>query len=230
MQRSEERAARAALVRDTLKASQDTTRVFPLIGALGDSLRAVERRAVQTAQRSDELDRLLKRERVVRDRLQATIGGLKSSAVAETVFVSDGDNVRHATFDLRQAPYTVHAEVALSRAPSPGHLSLSAELDTLASVAAGGLRPPATSIEMRRSRTLRRWMDRDPNDPASTYETGPTDRSRRLASAIHPVPCPRPSATTPGTSDRKLNREKAGATSHQVPEAPGRVAARFTPP
>ena len=154
MQRSEERAARAALVRDTLEAAQDTTRVLPLIGALGDSLRAVERRAVQTAQRSDELDRLLKRERVVRDRLEATIAELRISAVAETVFVADGDSVRHATFDVRQAPYTVHAEVALPRAPLPGQLDLRAEMDTLAldvgvgcgSAGTAGVRPASVSV------------------------------------------------------------------------------------
>ena len=132
MQREEERAAEAALVRDTLEAARDTTRALPLIGALGDSLRVVERRAVQTAQRADALDRALARERVVRDRLEAAITALASSAVAETVFVTGEDSVRRAAFDVRQTPYTVNAEVALPRPPERARLELRVALDTLA--------------------------------------------------------------------------------------------------
>ena len=167
MQREEERAARAALVKDTLEAARDTTRAVRLIGTGGkslfDSLRVVERRAVQTAQQADALDRALKSERVVRDRLEATIADLRSSAVAETVFVADGASVGgaaasvrvlRATFDVRQAPYRVQADVTLAEPPARGRMDVRVALDTLGLElrvgcgAAGpeGVRPASVSV------------------------------------------------------------------------------------
>jgi hypothetical protein len=64
-------AAQVALTQDTLEATKDTSRALPLIGVLGDSLRAAQRRAVQVEQRADELDKTLRLERVVRERLEA---------------------------------------------------------------------------------------------------------------------------------------------------------------
>ena len=47
-----------ALERDSLLAARDTTRTLQAhLASLGDSLHVVSRRAVQTAQRADELDR-----------------------------------------------------------------------------------------------------------------------------------------------------------------------------
>jgi hypothetical protein len=43
-----------------------------------------------------------------------------------------GDGVRRAAFDLRQEPYTVHADVSLPEPPAAGRMDVSVELDTLA--------------------------------------------------------------------------------------------------
>ena len=131
MQQLEARAAAASLARDSVEAARDTSRALHIEGVLGDSLLAVQRRAVQAAQRADKLDAALKMERVARERVEATVVALKASVRSETVFVAKGDSVRSARFDLRQAPYTVHAEVSLPEPPARGRMDAGVELDTL---------------------------------------------------------------------------------------------------
>lgn len=125
------RAVRAALVSDSLESARDTSRTLLYGRVLGDSLRAVQRRAIQARQRSDELDRALGLERAARVQLSTLVSGLKASVQSETVFVTRGDSVMRATFDVREAPYTVHAEVALSAPPARGRIDLRVGLDTL---------------------------------------------------------------------------------------------------
>jgi hypothetical protein len=124
-----------ALERDSLLAARDTTRTMQAhVAVLGDSLQVVMRRAVQTAQRADELDRAIGVERVMRDRLQARIVGLNATVRSDTVFTAvtaAHDAVRRGVFVVREAPYTARAEVELPAAPAVGRLRLRVELDTL---------------------------------------------------------------------------------------------------
>src|SRR5579862_9472314 len=92
MQQLEARAAAASLARDSVEAARDTSRALHIEGVLGDSLLAVQRRAVQAAQRADKLDAALKMERVARERVEATVVALKASVRSETVFVAKGDS------------------------------------------------------------------------------------------------------------------------------------------
>ena len=65
---------------------------------------------------------------------------LRTTVKSDTVFVTrgegvrrtTGDSVRHAAFDTRQTPYTVHADVSLPEPPAVGRMDVSVELDTLA--------------------------------------------------------------------------------------------------
>lgn len=124
-----------ALERDSLLAARDTTRTLQAhLALLGDSLQVVSRRAVQTAQRADELDRAIGVERVIRDKLQVRIAGLNAmvrSETSETVVTAAHDAVRRGVFVVRQAPYTARAEVELPAAPEVGRMRLRVELDTL---------------------------------------------------------------------------------------------------
>src|ERR1017187_1623427 len=120
-QRVEAKAKQAVLAQDTVEAARDTSRALPLIGVLGDSLRAAQRRAAQVEQRADRLDATLKLERMAREQVEASVVALRATVRSDTVFVASteglrstkGDSVRSAAFDLRQEPYTVHADVSL---------------------------------------------------------------------------------------------------------------------
>ena len=139
-QRVETKAKQAVLAQDTVEAARDTSRALYIEGVLGDSLRAAQRRAIQVEQRADKLDATLKLERVARDRLEASVVALRTTVKSDTIYVtrgegmgrSAGDSVRHAAFDTRQAPYTVHAEVSFPEPPAPGRMEVSVALDTLA--------------------------------------------------------------------------------------------------
>ena len=146
---------RAALLADTLQAARDTTRTLHMdVGVLGDSLRVVERRAIQTAQKADALDQALGLERVAREQFTAQVSGLRATVGADTVFVDRSDGERRAAFDLRQVPYRVHAEVALPPAPGRGSMDVRVTLDSLAlelrvgcgAANASGVRPASASV------------------------------------------------------------------------------------
>jgi hypothetical protein len=138
--RIEAKAKQAVLAQDPVEAVRDTSRALPIVGVLGDSLRAAQRRALQVEQRADKLDATLKLERVARERLEASVVALRTTVKSDTVYItrsegvgrSGGDSVRKAAFDVRQAPYTVHADVSLPEPPAPGRMQVSVELDTLA--------------------------------------------------------------------------------------------------
>jgi hypothetical protein len=124
-----------ALERDSLLAARDTTRTLQAhLASLGDSLHVVSRRAIQTAQHADELDRAIGVERVMRDRLQVRIVALNATVRSDTVVTvvtAAHDAVRRGTFVVREAPYTARAEVELPAAPEVGRMRLRVELDTL---------------------------------------------------------------------------------------------------
>jgi hypothetical protein len=129
---SDRRVTAAALARDTLEAAADTTRTVHMDAApVGDSLRVVERRAIQAEQKAGALDRALRTERVVHDQLRATIATLERQLLSRTAVVDTTDETRRAAFDIRDAPYTITADVSLPRPPQPGTLHLRVALDTL---------------------------------------------------------------------------------------------------
>src|ERR1019366_318201 len=161
-QRAEARAAQAVLWQDTVEAARDTSRALYIEGVLGDSLRAAQRRAIQVEQRADRLDATLKLERMAREQVEASVVALRATVRSDTVFVASteglrstkGDSVRSAAFDLRQEPYTVHADVSLPEPPAPGRMEVSVELDTLAldvrvgcgAAGGGGGRPASVTV------------------------------------------------------------------------------------
>ena len=124
-------AVRSAVDSDRREATADTTRALSYIEVLGDSLRAVQRRSVQAIQKSDKLDRALGLERAVRARLAAVVARLEGSARSDTVFVARGDSARRAVFDVREAPWTVHAAVVLPGPPALGSMEVRVAMDTL---------------------------------------------------------------------------------------------------
>ena len=121
-----------ALRADSLAAARDSTRVIHIEGVVAGDLMAVQRRAVQAEQRVDSLDRALGQVRAGWAQFRTSVRGLNAMAKSETVYVSATDSARHATFDLRQAPYTVHAAVEAPPAPAPWTMAARVDLDTIA--------------------------------------------------------------------------------------------------
>jgi hypothetical protein len=118
-------AHQAAVLRaDSLEAANDRQRELFVAG-----LTLQARRIVQMALARDSVDRALKSESRARYRLGVTITELRAELAAGVVEDSGGN--RSASFHVRQAPYTVDADVALPAPPSEGTLALGITLDTL---------------------------------------------------------------------------------------------------
>lgn len=83
---------------------------------LGDSLRMAERLVVQGTQRANALDRALGRERRARYQMLAAVDSLSALAAGAPV-ANDSADVRRARFDVREAPYTIAADVAIPVGP-----------------------------------------------------------------------------------------------------------------
>ena len=143
-----------ALRGDSLAAARDSTRVIHIEGVVAGDLMAVQRRAVQAEQKADSLDRALGQVRAGWAQFRTSVRGLSVVAKSETMFVSLPDSARHATFDLRQEPYTLHAAVEAPRGPSPWTMAARVDLDTIAMEArvgcgradAGGVRAAALTV------------------------------------------------------------------------------------
>jgi hypothetical protein len=153
--RIETRTRKVALARDSVEAVRDTGRVFYMKGPGDDSLRVVERRAVQAEQRADSLDRLLGTEHVARVQLAATVRGMHAEVRSETVYVTPGSDERRGTFEVREAPFTVRAEVALPVPPASGRIRVEVAVDSVPlelRLSCGarrdsGVRPASVSVE-----------------------------------------------------------------------------------
>lgn len=127
--RAEVRAEGLALKADTLRAHADTSHALALsrgdsVKLLGDSLAGAQRLVIQTAQKSDALDKALKLTRVALDQLTAQVKAL-SVRVASTgdVRTDTATGMRSAHFDVDQTPYKGTADVSLPRS-GPGALDL----------------------------------------------------------------------------------------------------------
>jgi len=146
-----------ALAAGNLQAERDSTRDVAKANAgvaalLGDSVRIVERRAVQIAQTRDELDRALGGERKARVALAVVVDSLErvvpaatasttgtpgttgtsgTAATATATTTGSGLSVRHAKFALREAPYTVNAEVEVPDPPDTARLTVKVALDPI---------------------------------------------------------------------------------------------------
>ena len=128
-------AAVAALSASNLLAERDSTRDVAnanrrVAALLGDSLRVVQKRAVQMEQRGDALDRALGGERRARYALTAAVDSLERSAVA-VAGVDTGQVPRRASFTVRQRPYTVAALVEFAQPPDTARMWLRVALDPI---------------------------------------------------------------------------------------------------
>ena len=185
---------------DSLQAAADSGRssFFLKMSSLGDSLRVAERRAIQTVQRADVLDRALRLARRVRDSLRVAVDRLRRQARSDTVVADAADDERRAVFDVRAAPYTVHAAVVLPRAPQRGTMDVHVGLDTLAlEVRVGCGAPTAAGVR-----------------PATAVVAGPTWASVRLGRVEQaPGVCAAESATRgAGTSLVRRALERGGVS------------------
>lgn len=96
---------------------------------LGDSVDVLERLVVQRTQQRDALDKALGLERTATVDLRAHVRTLETSTRStDTVRVTDAGD-RRASFDVRETPYTAHADVTLP-ASGRGSIDLSVRLDT----------------------------------------------------------------------------------------------------
>jgi len=158
--RAHRRVGDYALQAANSRAERDSTRRVDGMNArvarvLGDSLRLFERLVVQKAQRQDELDRVLRRERVARYAMTVRADSLAAMArsVTEVERTETSNSIRRASFRIRQAPYTVAADVVLPESPDTGTMSVHVALDPLhvearvscAPADGNGIRPASVS-------------------------------------------------------------------------------------
>jgi hypothetical protein len=137
VQRARADVAVLAMEGANLRAERDTTRLVSVAdhrvaALLGDSLRLVERLAIQTAQRRDVLDQALGRERMARHIMKAAVDSLASVSRALTTRDSSGaGTMRRASFVVREPPYSIAADVELPAPPDSGRLDLHVKLDPI---------------------------------------------------------------------------------------------------
>ena len=144
-----ERTGAALLAASNLAASRDSTREVArtnerVARVLGDSLVLVEKRVQQVAQRADALDRSLGRERVARYAVVTVVDSLRraAAAVVDTGAYPHPHEVRAAAFNLRSAPYTIAAHVAIPAPPDSARIQLRIALDPIPIVARVSCAPP----------------------------------------------------------------------------------------
>ena len=129
------RAANLALGVVNERAAHDTTRTVALENTnvahlLGDTLAMFEKRVVQARQERDAMDRALRTERIARYAMEAQVRTLQRDSVPagqDTTL----DGTRRAVFNIRDAPYDVHAEVEMPPGPDTARLSVRVRMDPL---------------------------------------------------------------------------------------------------
>lgn len=95
----------------------------------GDSVAAASRLVVQTKQQNDRVDEALKQDRVALEQLTATVRVLQTKVASSGTTTEDTAGTRRGSFDLREVPYTAHADVELPKPPAKGALDLRVTLD-----------------------------------------------------------------------------------------------------
>lgn len=130
----------SAVVAKTVVVSQTNAKLAALFG---DSLKMYQKAVVQVAQQSDAIDKALKLERRAKYALSVSLDSLHRRIASRSAVTEDTtDHVRRASFDVRQAPYTITAEVELPPAPDTAHLDLRIALDPVPVVARLSCAPP----------------------------------------------------------------------------------------
>jgi hypothetical protein len=137
----QEHSGQLALRNDSAAAAADTTRNVALekpgiAKILGDSLKMAQHRVIQVTQNRDSIDRILGLEREAKYSLSAQLDSLQRVVAATSATTEDSaTRVRRATFDVRQAPYTLVANVELPAPPDTGKLDVTVALDPIPLVA-----------------------------------------------------------------------------------------------
>lgn len=130
-----ERNGKLALEKTNAVAASTPTLVVQdpaVLKLLGDSVQMYRHLAVQQDQRADALDRALKLERIGKAEMVLQLDSLRRQSIASSQPVTeDSSGIRRAEFHLRQAPYTVAADVELPPAPNLGRLDLAIALDPI---------------------------------------------------------------------------------------------------
>ena len=147
--REREHTGAAPLTASNLTASRDSTRPVARTNArvarrLGASLALVEKRVQQIVQHADALDRSLRRERLARYAAVAVVDSLERMATAgvDTTIGAHARDIRAATFNLRNPPYTISADVAMPSPPDSAHIQLRIALDPIPVEARVSCAPP----------------------------------------------------------------------------------------
>lgn len=116
---------------DSLEVAADSTRELTrLADGLASNLRIFQRRALQSELRADELDERLQEESRARLAAELQIDSLRARAEAPVV-VDTVTDTRSASFDVRQEPFTVAAQVRLPPPPAPGEMDVSVDVDPI---------------------------------------------------------------------------------------------------
>jgi hypothetical protein len=128
-------------------AALDTTRKVSatnaqLAHALGDSVAMVQKLVVQVTQQGDSVDHALKLERRGKYSMGISVDSLQRVIASRSAVTEDTDHVRRASFDVRQAPYTVTAAVELPPVPDTARLDLRIALDPIPVTARLSCAPP----------------------------------------------------------------------------------------
>ena len=129
------RAANLALGVVNERAARDTTHVVALENTnaahlLGDTLAMFEKRVVQARQERDAMDRALRAERIARYTMESAVRSLRRDSVGAALDTIVGET-RRAAFNIRDAPYDVHAEVEMPPRPDTARLSVRVRMDPL---------------------------------------------------------------------------------------------------
>lgn len=122
-------AGKAGLEADTLRAHLDTTRVVAI--GLGDSLRTVQRQAVQVKAERDALDNALQLERMATAKLTVQVERLALILDSSAPVTETAEGVRTAAFVVDSQPFFVEARVSLPRPPGAGSIALTVTLDPI---------------------------------------------------------------------------------------------------
>ena len=130
-----EQSVALALAAENAVAERDSTRTISTLNRtvaklLGDSLALVEQRVVQAAHKRDALDDALGRERRAVLAMNVVIDSLRQG-MATVATVNDSGGVRRASFDIRQVPYRVTADVVVPQPPDSARLAMRVSLDTI---------------------------------------------------------------------------------------------------